>query len=261
MSESRITPEDFAASWIAYHGNSSAGSALWHASEWVVGAEIEWSIKQPRDLLLAIELVGDFQLTDWQIELLGSGPLETLLARQYDEVILQIMSLSSRNHNISSALRFVNPPEDRSEDFERRAIDKLPKISPSFTKTTLSDVLLAYSELPGWAGINCELDRPNNFGDYPIHVAATRCKVDEIEILLEAGADVNQRGEEGFSPLLNAVEQGCLTAVALLLARGAIVDLASSDGTTPEELADLLQEREIILFLKNWKSINPIRSE
>ena len=120
MKESRITPEDFAAAWVAYQGNSSVGSALWNASEWVVGADLDWSIKRPRDLLAAIEVIGDFQLTDWQIELLGSGPLETLLARQYDSVISEIIFLASGNHNISSALRFVNPPEDRRDDFEKR---------------------------------------------------------------------------------------------------------------------------------------------
>ena len=123
MKDSRITSEDFAAAWVAYHGNCSVGSALWHASEWVVGADLEWSIKRPRDLLAAIEVVGDFQLTDWQIELLGSGPLETLLGRQYDEVILEVIFLAAGNQNISSALGFVNPPEDRSDDFEKRTGD------------------------------------------------------------------------------------------------------------------------------------------
>lgn len=120
MKKSRITSQDFAAAWFAYHGKSSVGSALWHASEWVVGADLEWSIKRPRDLLAAIEVIGDFQLTDWQIELLGSGPLETLVARQYDSVISEVIFLASGNQNIYSALRFVNPPEDRSDDFEKR---------------------------------------------------------------------------------------------------------------------------------------------
>ena len=123
--------------------------------------------------------------------------------------------------------------------------------------TNLSEVLATYSELPDWAETGCELNQPNNYGDYPINVAATRCRIDEIELLLAAGADVNQRGEHGFSPLLSAVEQGCLLAVAYLLEKGANPDLASSDETTPEALAELLEEHEILLLLKNWKSTNP----
>ena len=119
--------------------------------------------------------------------------------------------------------------------------------------TNLSEILAAYSEYPDWAEIDCELNQPNNCGDYPIHVAATRCKIEEITILLEAGADVNQRGEHGFSPLLNAVEQGWLSGVALLLGKGANPNIASSDGTTPETLAEILKEDEVLLFLKNWK--------
>ena len=123
--------------------------------------------------------------------------------------------------------------------------------------TNLSEVLALYSELPDWAQIDCNINTPNNYGDYAINTAATRCRINEIEILLEAGADVNQRGEHGFSPLLSAVEQGCLSAVTYLLGKDANPNLASSDGTTPESLADLLQEHEILLFLKNWKSTNP----
>ena len=122
----------------------------------------------------------------------------------------------------------------------------------------LSEILAAYSELPDWAEIGCELNQPNNYGDYPINVAATRCRIDEIEILLEAGADVNQGGEHGFSPLLNAVEQGWLLGVAYLLDKGANLDIPNSDGTTLESLAALLGEHEILHFLENWKSNNPM---
>lgn len=120
--------------------------------------------------------------------------------------------------------------------------------------TNLSEVLAFYRKIPDWAEIDCNINTPNNYGDYIINVAATRCKVAEIEILLEAGADVNQRGEHGFSPVLNAFEQGCLLGVVYLLDKGANPNIANSDGTTPETLAALSGENEILHFLKNWKS-------
>lgn len=120
--------------------------------------------------------------------------------------------------------------------------------------TALSDLLAFYSGFPGWAEIECRLDRPNNFGDFPINVAATRCAIDELQVLIDAGADINQIGEHGFTPLLNAVEQGCSAVVLFLLEKGADPHLSNADGMTAAMLADLLQENEIAALLRSWKS-------
>ncbi|NIN34750.1 MAG: ankyrin repeat domain-containing protein, partial [Gammaproteobacteria bacterium] len=42
----------------------------------------------------------------------------------------------------------------------------------------------------------------------PIHVAAAWGDCEAISILVDAGADINARGERGFTPLMEAVVQG-----------------------------------------------------
>lgn len=116
----------------------------------------------------------------------------------------------------------------------------------------LRALLAQYSELPDWAELECRIDRPNNFGDFPINVAATRCELEELIILLNAGADINQIGEHGFTPLLNAVEQGCLNVVKFLIQSGADWRIPNAEGVTPLELAELLKEVEVATFLNTW---------
>jgi ankyrin repeat protein len=69
-----------------------------------------------------------------------------------------------------------------------------------------------------------------------------------IRILIEAGADVNQVDQDGYSPLLLAVEKDFSDIVACLLKRGADPWLLSPTGKTVFELASSGDVREALLL-------------
>lgn len=54
-----------------------------------------------------------------------------------------------------------------------------------------------------------------------------------MRALLEGGADVNVRGNDGDSPLHACAERGELECMVVLLAKGADRDVRSNDGSTP----------------------------
>ncbi|WP_127114085.1 ankyrin repeat domain-containing protein [Shimia sediminis] len=111
---------------------------------------------------------------------------------------------------------------------------------------TLQEVLEEYSKIPEWPETGpTNIYSRTHFGDFPINVAATRGIVDEIVILLQAGANVNQKGEHGYTPLHSAVEQGHLEATIILLEAGAKTALKNDDGQTPIELSRLLGAKEL----------------
>ena len=56
-------------------------------------------------------------------------------------------------------------------------------------------------------------------------------------MLLDAGADINQTTEYGWTPLLTAVNNRNYRLAMLLLERGADVNLANKGGWTPLYLA------------------------
>jgi len=110
----------------------------------------------------------------------------------------------------------------------------------------IEDLLSEYQSLPEYSGLSLrDVNQLSLFGDRPIHVAATRGAIEELEILLSYGADVNAQGEHGYTPLHNAVEQGKLGAVSWLIHHGADQSRLNSGGKTPRDLALVLGEVEI----------------
>jgi uncharacterized protein len=71
----------------------------------------------------------------------------------------------------------------------------------------------------------------------PLHSAVAARERDAIEVLLDAGADVNAVQHEGYTPLLEAAQSGESEIVELLLERGADPDARLKDGRTATDLA------------------------
>jgi ankyrin repeat protein len=71
----------------------------------------------------------------------------------------------------------------------------------------------------------------------PLGTAAFARLVPMARLLLDAGADVNGRGDGGFTALHSAAQNGHVELVRLLLERGADPDLALEDGRRPVDFA------------------------
>ncbi len=76
---------------------------------------------------------------------------------------------------------------------------------------------------------------------------------DCIRLLVNAGADVNAQGGQGYTALTHEMSRlkPSVAAVKLLLAHGADPNLATEDGTTPLHLAEEAKEPELITLLKS----------
>jgi len=74
-------------------------------------------------------------------------------------------------------------------------------------------------------------------GDTPLHVIAWRSDAEAVNLLIEAGADVNAVGDMGETPLHVAISVGNAAMVRALIAAGARADIRSELGETPREKA------------------------
>ena len=70
-------------------------------------------------------------------------------------------------------------------------------------------------------------------GETPLMIAAHMDSKDAADALLNRGADIALRNDEGGTALFYAAQQNAGATVELLLDRGAVVDSTRDDGTTP----------------------------
>ena len=89
----------------------------------------------------------------------------------------------------------------------------------------------------------------NGRGDTPLHIVSCWGNTEAMRILVAAGADINAKGESGFTPLHCAAEQNCPDAIKFLISLGA-VQIRNDNGELPLELAVTLNNSEAINAFK-----------
>jgi len=86
---------------------------------------------------------------------------------------------------------------------------------------TLRDVLSKYKTHPDFIGV--DLTRPDQRGavdDTPLHIAARKGELGDIDVLVAHGADINLRGDLGNTPLHSVALTGQVDVVSRLLELG-----------------------------------------
>eukprot|EP00795_Rhopilema_esculentum_P014080 gene14080-5067_t len=96
-----------------------------------------------------------------------------------------------------------------------------------------------------------QLNKTNNFGEAPLHIAASLGHVDCIEILANDrnGESINFRNREGQTPLHLAVIHNKPSVCLALLERNAAVDPIDSNNWTPLQYASFYNNVEIVRIL------------
>jgi uncharacterized protein len=98
------------------------------------------------------------------------------------------------------------------------------------------------------------IDAPNSSDETPLMMAALRGHLDWTEKLLDKGASLNR---PGWTPLHYAATGPETRVVALLLARGATLEAASPNRTTPLMMASRYgPESTVDLLLQRGASLN-----
>jgi uncharacterized protein len=114
---------------------------------------------------------------------------------------------------------------------------------------TLKAFLNRVADQNDFAGEPVSVNTHGLLGDTPLHVATVSGDTRVMELLLDAGAEIDAHGELGNTPLHEAVGQRHIEAVKLLLRRGASLSVTNDDGFTPLQTAQILGHSEIESFL------------
>jgi ankyrin repeat protein len=91
----------------------------------------------------------------------------------------------------------------------------------------------------------------------PLHAAVSGRHHGIAARLIAAGADLDARQQDGYTPLLGAAGNGDAALVRLLLDAGADPDLGGDNGVRPAALAAEHGHTEVAQYLQNWNSASP----
>lgn len=93
----------------------------------------------------------------------------------------------------------------------------------------------------------------NRFIATPLQSALAAQWTAVARLLIARGANVNCRGDGGFSPLHEAASSGQLEIARLLLKHGAKLDARTDDGKTPLDIAVEFKQDEVAKLLRGRK--------
>jgi uncharacterized protein len=117
-------------------------------------------------------------------------------------------------------------------------------------KKELQQVFESCQNTGSWFGIEISsvADR-NDFEDTPLHTVCSWGDLESAKVLLEAGADINAKGDRGATPIFNAVISGDLELTKFLLGRGALKNSKIHGDTTLFDYAKNIGASKAILAL------------
>lgn len=115
----------------------------------------------------------------------------------------------------------------------------------------LAEIIKKYSVYPEFLGTAISHpDQPGAMGSTMLHIAAWNGELDDVQALIESGANVNAVGDEGFTPLHSAAIKGRVEAIKLLLKSGADPRMTNGWGKTPLQIAETGQHGEAAEILR-----------
>lgn len=120
----------------------------------------------------------------------------------------------------------------------------------------LAKVIAKYRTHPQFLALDVT-GNPNQrgaFDDTFLHIAAETNALEDMKVLIEAGADVSAKGDLGRTPLHGAAARGYLEAIRLLLAAGADPEIEDEYNQTPSRVAELMKKKEAVEFLRRHRA-------
>ena len=169
---------------------------------------------------------------------------------------------------IEGELRVLSPSGNRHDFFDvPSALYERMRSSPSETAFFDANIWNKFEYRTHWRSIDdlfeylvehFSFQEPvtvgSHWGDHdtPLHITCIWGDLGAVELLLRNGAEPDRPGDEGCTPLYNAVSFGFVRCARCLLAAGASPDATNRLDTTPrEEALDSGNHKMVELFTES----------
>jgi uncharacterized protein len=131
--------------------------------------------------------------------------------------------------------------------------DRNALISARNHMTTLEEVLRKYQANPEFLRVQLlHASQKGAMDSIPLHIASRTGAVDDIDVLVLHGADINAPGDLANTPLHEAVMAGKHESAKRLIELGAAISLQNEFGQTPLDVARIGKHSKLVTLLLNW---------
>ncbi len=124
----------------------------------------------------------------------------------------------------------------------------------------LTKLFLKYQDYPSFFNRDpiTSVHDLGSMGETLLNLAVNSQAKKDVILLIESGANVNQKGELNFTPIQNACLNGNLDIIEILLENGANANIKNEFGYdakhyATEEYHDKKKSKEIMNLLKKYK--------
>jgi ankyrin repeat protein len=116
---------------------------------------------------------------------------------------------------------------------------------------SLEDTLKKYAAHSDFRGINLtDVNQRGAADDAPLHIAARKGEVEDVEVLIAHGAHISLPGDQGNTPLHFAAISGQVRVVRKLLELGASPTRTNGFSETPLQMAQMGKHQAVIEILQ-----------
>lgn len=164
---------------------------------------------------------------------------------ELDEHVYKFFSPASRNHFMS----WVQVLNARRRDESSGWGDYNPDATPLYYAASFGLEKTVRALLDGGVEVNAPGGR---FGATAFHAASLRSHFETMNILLEAGADINKHDFINERPLDSAVSSDSVDVIKFLLEHGANLDYLNEKGLTAFQWAVRVGHLEAADFMFDW---------
>lgn len=192
-----------------------------------------------------------------------------ILIKFYGEVIMKCSHILGLT--LLPLFLFAGPLHDAAEKGDLNAVkamlskgENIDEKNKQYAQTALQVAIhnehpeIAKFLIESGANVN---SRMNN-GQTGLHTAAFFGDVKSVSSLLRAKADVNAKGDNGVTPLHRAAEGGDIETIKMLLASGAQINAQTNDLVTPLHIAAYIGNTKAAEFLiKNGADLHAKNAE
>jgi ankyrin repeat protein len=190
----------------------------------------------------------------------GESALDFAEKNGHTEVVKHLKkSLDQRKTKIFSkpADKTIHPLPP--EIVQKREKDRAEHLSITQMKNKLLDAAVfgRTDEIDSLLEQGAEIEAKRGDGSTSLILAIYHNKEDAARLLIEKGADVNAHDEVNWTPLLDAIDNNMTDLAVLLIQKGADINAKSDDGKMPLSLARERKNEELIMVLEKLGATEP----